>query len=367
MLDQRCEKLAELIVVYSLDVKPGQRVLISANTEAKPLVLALQKQILLAKASPFFVMQFPEMEEQKYRYASDEVLGTMQPIEEFAMNQADAFILIQSDRNASSNSGVPAERMGLGLKSMMSVRNIMVKRAYEGKLKWTAVFFPTSGYAQQAGMSTLDFEDMVFEACMPDPTDPIGYWKGLEARQDRMIESLMGADKVQILAEETDLTFSIKGRKFINACCKNNVPDGEIYTAPIEDSVSGRIFFPDAVSYRGTEVKGVRLWFENGQVIKATAEKNEEFLLKMLEIDPVARSIGEFAFGTNDGIHRMIGQILLDEKIGGTVHIALGNGYPATGSKNRSLLHWDFILDVRRGGKVLVDGRVVLENGKYTI
>ena len=235
------------------------------------------------------------------------------------------------------------------------------------KTRWVIFAYPTEAYAQEAEMSLQEFEDFAYKACLPDLVDPVGYWRNFEKQQARAVEWLNGKKRVHILGPDTDLHLSVEGRRFMNSCCRNNVPDGEIYTGPVEDSANGHVSFSYPVIYNGHEISGVRLWFENGRVIRAEASKNESYLLSALETDPGARYLGEFAIGTNDNINRFTGQILFDEKIGGSFHLALGNSYPQTGGVNKSAIHWDMICDLRQGGSITVDDELFYSNGKFVV
>jgi len=197
--------------------------------------------------------------------------------------------------------------------------------------------------------------------------DPVGYWRRFSARQDRIVAWLKGREQVHVVGLGTDLRLSIAGRPFINCDGRNNMPDGEIYTGPVEDSIEGHAYFSYPAIEGGREVVGVRLWFERGRVVKASAEKNEEYLLKILDTDQGSRRIGEFAIGTNEGITRATRQILFDEKINGSFHMALGAGYPETGSTNESAVHWDLVSDLCQGGEIRVDGELLHKNGQFVI
>jgi len=216
-------------------------------------------------------------------------------------------------------------------------------------------------------MSLDEYEDFVYGACMPDIDDPIGYWRRFSAWQEKIIKWLSSRKNIRVTARDTDLKLSVEGRKFINCDAHYNVPDGEVFTGPVEDSIEGHVYFSYPAIYDGREVTGVRLWFEKGKVVKATAEKNEEYLLKQLDVDNGSRYIGEFAIGTNEGINRFTREILFDEKIGGSFHMALGAGYPETGSKNESAIHWDMVCDLRDGGRIWADDDLLYENGKFVI
>jgi aminopeptidase len=243
----------------------------------------------------------------------------------------------------------------------------LVQRMADRSIRAVGTLFPTQGYAQDAEMSLEEYEDFVYRACLPDEQDPIGYWKSLSERQQRIIQWLDGKRRIEVTGPDTNLSVEILGRKFVNCDAHVNVPDGEIYTGPIEDSANGYVTFSYPAIISGREVSGIRLWFEHGRVVKAAAEKNEDYLLKMIHTDEGSRRIGEFAIGTNTRINRFTGQILFDEKIGGSFHLALGFGFPETGSTNESSIHWDLICDLRKNGKIAVDGHLIYENGDFVI
>jgi aminopeptidase len=252
-------------------------------------------------------------------------------------------------------------------KARSEIMKTFLQRAAKGEMRWTYAMFPTNAYAQDAEMGLAEYEDFVYNACLGDVNDPIGYWKRFSATQQKIVDWLKGKKRVRITAPETDLRFSIEGRTFINCSGHENMPDGEVFTGPVENSMNGQVYFSYPTIENGREVTGVRLWFENGRVVKATADKNEDFLIKTLDTDEGARRVGEFAFGTNKGITRFTRQILFDEKIGGSFHMALGASYPETGGINESAIHWDMICDMRQGGKVTVDGELLYQNGNFVI
>ena len=251
--------------------------------------------------------------------------------------------------------------------SRTDIMKTFLQRAARGEMRWTYALFPTNAYAQDAEMSLGEYEDFVYNACLGDINDPVGYWRQFSAWQQKIVDWFEGKKEVHITAPETDLYLSVEGRTFINCNGHENIPDGEVFTSPVEDSINGHVFFSYPSIENGREVSGIRLWFENGHVVKATAEKNEKFLLETLDTDEGARRVGEFAFGTNRGINRFTRQILFDEKINGSFHLALGAAYPETGGQNESAIHWDMICDMRQGGKVEVDGQLIYQNGKFLI
>lgn len=367
MKDTRVEKLADMLVNYSVSVKPGDKVLISAPSTAAPLIGEVYKKILQAGGLPMTWLGQPDLSEILYTYASDEQLQYIPEPYKVFVETFDVEISMIADENTKALTNIDPQRMALRRKAWSDINHRYLERAANNDLRWTLTLFPTHAHAQDAEMSLSEYEDFVFNACMPDINDPVSYWKRVYAQQEKVIEWLKDKKEVHITAPETDLRLNIGGRKFINCACKENVPDGEIFTGPVEDSVEGHVYFSYPSIYGGRQVDGVRLWFEKGKVVKATAEKNEDFLLKTIDTDEGSRYVGEFAIGTNEGINRFTGEILFDEKIGGSFHMALGEGYPESGSKNVSGLHWDMICDLRKGGQITVDGQLLYKDGKFAI
>jgi aminopeptidase len=240
-----------------------------------------------------------------------------------------------------------------------------MERISKGEIKWCGTIFPTDAFAQDADMSLSDYSDYFFNACGVKDDNYIEYWKKMSVEQQEMIEFLKGKRHVRIRGRDTDLSFSIEGRKFINCDGRENMPDGEIFTSPVEDSAEGEIRFSYPVCEGGREIDDIRLSFKEGRVVQASAEKNEDYLLEMLDSDEGARRVGEFGIGNNPGIDRFTKVILFDEKIRGTIHIALGLSLPETGGLNKSAIHWDMICDLRRGGEVVIDGEPFCKDGEF--
>jgi aminopeptidase len=239
------------------------------------------------------------------------------------------------------------------------------QRTAAGEHRWVASRYPTHALAQAAEMSLTAFEDFLYRATYADTEDPVARWQAFHDRQAILIDQLTGKSNVIVKGPEVDLTFSIENRCFKNSSGHHNMPDGEIYTGPVEDSVNGWVRFSYPVIYGGHEVVGAELHFENGRAVKATADKGEEFLNSMLDSDPGARYVGEFAIGTNWEIQKPTRNMLFDEKIGGTIHMAMGAGYPETGSVNNSAIHWDMLCDMRDGGQIFVDGELFYDSGEF--
>lgn len=367
MTDPRVEKLADVLVDYSVAVQPGDKVLIEGDTPASPLLRAVYARVLQAGGLPLVVASLPGTDELLFRYASDEQLQHVPPPLQLALETYDVSIGIMGTINTKVLSGVDPSRMVLRNQAWTELMKIFMQRSASGELRWVTTLFPTNAYAQDAEMSLSEYEDFVYGACMPDTDDPVGYWQRFSAWQQEIVDWLAGKERVHVLGPETDLRLSIAGRTFVNSDGRHNMPSGEVFTGPVEDSVEGHVHFSYPAIHQGREVTGVQLWFEHGRVVKASAEKNEDFLLQTLDTDAGARYVGEFAIGTNEGISRFTRQILFDEKISGSFHMAIGAGYPETGSQNESAIHWDMICDLRDGGEIWVDDELLYENGRFVI
>ena len=367
MADLRIEKLAQTIVDYSVAVRQGDRVLIQGGTIAEPLIKELYTRILQAGGHPFLMLSFPGTDELFFKYASDDQLKHVPKPLELIYETYDVRIALLAETNTKALSNVEPDRLVTQRRARTELMRTFMRRSAAKELRWNVAPFPTNASAQDADMSLIEYEDFVYGACLPDMADPVGYWKKFSARQDKIVAWLKGKREVHLKGPDTDLHLSIAGRPFENCDGHFNMPDGEIFTGPVEDSINGHVFFSYPAIYGGREVTGVRLWFEQGKVVRATADKNEEYLLKTLDTDAGSRFVGEFAIGTNEGITKFTREILFDEKISGSFHMALGAGYPETGSKNESAIHWDMICDLRDGGEIRVDNELLYRNGKFII
>jgi aminopeptidase len=367
MNDPRVDKLADMLVNYSVGIKPGHKAMIEGNELAKPLVTAIYKKVLQAGGLPYLILTFTGIEEVFYSVASDAQLQYVSDPLKLIVDTFDADFYIQSDANTKRLTSFDPERILKYRKGRQPMMDHYYERAGRGEMHWVYTLFPTEGHAQDAEMSLEEYTDFVFNACMPDQKDPVAYWKRIAAEQDKIIAWLKGKKQVHVVGPETDLTLSIEGRPFINCASHINVPDGEIFCGPVENSMNGHVYFSYPAIYLGREVTGVRLWFENGKVVKATADKNEDYLLATLDSDAGSRYVGEFAIGTNEGIRKFTGNILFDEKIGGSFHMALGASYPESGGVNKSAIHWDMICDLRKGGEITVDGTTLYKNGRFAL
>lgn len=368
-MDPRIGRLADVLVNYSMQPEPGELVALQGSPLAGPLILALVERVLAAGAYPLPVVSLPGVDELLLKHGNDDQLSYVTPVQRAVIEESGSSLSIISEPNTRRLSGVDPARQRLVSVARKDLMQRFMERSAEGELDWCVTLFPTEAHAQDADMSLTDFSDFVHRACHVDEPDddPVAFWQEASKEQQRLIDWLTPKAEVEIVGPDTELRFSVAGRCWENADGRKNFPDGEIFTAPIEDSVEGTIRYSYPAITGGREVEDIRLWFEGGRVVKATAGRNDEFLQQMLDSDEGARRIGEFAFGTNFGIDRFTRNILFDEKIGGTIHIALGSGYPETGSTNQSAIHWDMICDLRDGGRVTVDGQPFLVDGKYVV
>lgn len=370
MSDLRVQKYAKILVEHSARVAPGDRILIEGTTAAEPLLRELFSQILERGGIPHPMVYLPGMmpfsqDDLYLKYARDTQLDVTPTFLKLAYDQFEGRIRVHSSTNTRGATNIDPTKVQRRNKALSPITEAQMRRGAEGKFKWVTTLYPTYAYAQDAGMSLEDYEDFVFTAVHAEEDDPIAYWQQSGTEQQKAIDFLANKQQVVLRGPNVDLTLSIKGRTFINSIGHFNMPDGEIFTGPVEDSANGWVKFTYPAINSGVAVEGAELTFNKGRVETAKAEKNQDYLLKMLELDEGSRYLGEFAIGTNKDITRFTGNILFDEKIGGSFHMALGAGYPETGSKNKSAIHWDLICDLRNDSEILVDGDPFYKNGKF--
>ncbi len=367
MQDIRLTRWAKTLVAYSLYVKQGETVAIQATPEALPLLEAVYRELLLAGAHPLPMISIESLEEILLREGNDAQLTWASPLQNAVAEHIDARLHILSSNNTKALSNIDPARAALRRQGSRAVSQQARQREQQGNFRWSLTLYPTMAYAQDSHMSLHEFEEFVFDVCFLNDPDPIARWRALSVQQQRYVDWLKGHKRVHILGEGTDLTLSIEERIFINSDGKRNFPSGEFFTGPVEDSANGTIYYAVPSTYDGRAVEGVRLVFRDGKVTEATARQGQEYLLQMLELDEGARYLGEFAFGNNMRITRGTQNILFDEKMGGTVHLALGSSYPETGGLNHSALHWDMICDLRTHGEVWIDDTLFLKDGKIVV
>jgi aminopeptidase len=353
------DAFARVLAGYCLDAQPGQQVVVRAGAAAAPLVLAVQRELLEREAWPLLRVELPGADEGFWAAARDRHLDGFAPAELAEAEATDASLAIMAPENTNALAGIDPARMARAARARAPIREAALRR------RWSLTYWPTPASAQQAGMGTGEFATFVERAVFLDREDPVAAWGELRAFQAELIERLAPAEEIRIQAEGTDLRLRVAGRTWINSDGRRNMPSGEVFTGPHETSAEGRIRFTVPSSPRGVVVEGVELELREGEVVAARAERGDGYLQATLETDAGARRLGELGIGTNFGIDRPVGAILFDEKIGGTVHLALGRSYPETGGTNESAVHWDLICDLRRGGRLSADGADVMVDGEF--
>ena len=365
MVDSRVEKLAKLCVHYSVAVKPKEKVVIQGSELALPLINGIFRECLLSDAYPYVK---PELDVAYtfYKHAKEHQLRFVSPFEKFMDENMDVQIRIECQPNPKRLTSIDPSKIQLRRASGRESSEILTKRGLEGKFRSVILPYPINAQAQEAAVSLEEYEDFVYQSCLVDKEDPVAEWKKIHEQQEKVCHFLNQIDEMHALGEDTDLTFSVKGRKWINCSGKENMPDGEVFTSPIEDSANGVVRFTLPGIFSGREVEDIKLTFKDGKVVEASASKGNEFLQSILRIEGADR-IGEAAIGTNYEITRFTKNMLFDEKIGGTIHIALGTSFPESGGLNESAIHWDILKDMKKDGEIYADGKLFYKNGKFVI
>ena len=351
------EQHALLLTDYCLAVQPGERVLVQTTTLALPLVEAMHRLLLERGATPIIRLEYPSQLDDFYRLAPEHLLDATEPLLLAEVESIQASVRIMTP--SAPVAGLDPQRAARHRKALAPIARARAQR------RWNLTLYPTEFGAEAANMTLPEYQRFVSGAMFLDFPDPVAKWAEVRALQATLLERLERADEVRIVGPETDLRLNIGGRSWVNSDGKRNMPSGEVFTGPIETSANGQILFDIPTIYGGASVRGVRLTFKDGVVTQATADEGEDALLAALDTDGGSRILGELGIGSNAGIQAPTQNILFDEKIGGTVHLALGNGYPETGGTNVSALHWDLIKDLRGGGQILLDGEVFQSDGQF--
>ncbi|MFA5478908.1 MAG: aminopeptidase [Candidatus Muiribacteriota bacterium] len=353
-MDERVKKLADILVNYSCNIKAGEKILIAGDTEAKPLMIECYREALKRKAHPLIRVDFLETKKILFDEGDDNQIEYKDNIRKYTFENIDALINIYAPSNLKMLTSVNPDKQVKFSKANKECVDIIMKK------KWVGVNYPTNALAQEAGMSLEEYENFVYGATNID-------WEKTKSSMAEIKKIFDSGSKIRILGKDTDLTFSIEGREGTMCCGENNMPDGELFYAPVENSANGEIYYEFPAITNGREVEGVRLKFKDGKVVEAKAKKNEEFLIAMLDTDEGSRFIGEFGIGLNYGIDRFTKDILFDEKIGGTIHLAVGQAYEESGGTNESAVHWDMVKDLRSHGQIFIDDKLVQQNGKFLV
>jgi aminopeptidase len=369
MRDQRLSKLADVLVHYSTRVKAGDLVGISADPVAFPLVEAVYESVLAAGGHPFWHMRSESLIESLLLNGSEEQLRFLSPLEMARVETIDVHIGFWAETNTKALGRIDPARIAARRLGSQPMSKRFLERAAKGELRWVGTMYPTAASAQDAEMSLAQYEQFVFSAGLLHLPDPVSAWQQIHDRQERVREFLQGRKSVHFRVppgdghDGTDLEVHVEGSTWINCAGHENFPDGEVFTGP--QNATGYVNFSFPAVYNGREVEGVRLVFRDGRVVDASARKNEDFLLAMLDQDTGARTMGEIAIGTNYSIQEFSRNTLFDEKIGGTFHAACGAGYPESGNCNESALHWDMVCDLRKGGTIAADGEIFHRDGRF--
>ncbi|KPJ50615.1 peptidase M29 [candidate division TA06 bacterium DG_26] len=367
MVEQALSKFARVLLQYSLQLKKGDLFIIYGESVSTPLVVEAYRQALGLGAHPHVRIKPNGLDEIYFKEASSAQLTFVSEFERLEAERPDSMLYIWGTENTRALENISPKRISLSDGARRELFTRRLERIASGELRWCGTQYPTQADAQEAEMSLGEYSEFVFKSCLLHKRNPILEWKKLSARQEKLIESLRKYKEIRVVARDTDLKMSVEGRKWINCDGKENFPDGEIFTSPIEDSAEGTILFTFPAVHRKREAREVRLRFKSGKVVEARAAKGEDYLRSMLDMDEGARRIGEFSFGTNYNVQRFTRNTLFDEKIGGTIHIALGASLPESGGQNVSALHWDMVCDLRQHGEVYGNGNLIHKRGKFLI
>ncbi len=358
-IDPRIRNHARVLVHYSVGAKAREVVTVDGPTGAEPLMVAIHEELLRAGAYPAIRLVPEACAGNLFKHGKPHHFDSVSPLDQASVRHVDGLIRIMAASNTRNLADADPKQQARLSQATRSLRQTLLKK------KWVLTLHPTDAYAQDADMSRDQFADFVYAALRANEADPVRAWKDVAQKQARLIRQLKNADTIRIVGPDTDLRLSVKDRTFINSCGRHNLPCGEIFTGPQETSAEGYIRYDYPVVHAGREIDGIRLVFKQGRVVEASAEKNDAFLQQMLAMDPGAKRLGELGIGTHYGIKQFIKNILFDEKIGGTIHLALGQSYAETGGRNRSALHWDMIKDLRQGGAIYVDGKKFQVDGQF--
>ncbi|MCW8966203.1 MAG: aminopeptidase [Candidatus Pacearchaeota archaeon] len=356
-IDMRTRKLAQQTIKHSVFVKPGEKVVISGGSEAIPFICELYKAVILAKAHPIVRIHLPDISDFFYKHANKEQIERFpKELMELAKT-ADKWIGIQSDTNTKELTNCNSKKITARRKVVHTISEYVCNE--KDKIRRCTIIYPVHALAQDAEMSLNEYENFVYNACLQD-------WKKLEKQMKKILSKFKKNSKVHLIGNGINLKFKVHGEKGVYDNGEENMPGGEIFMAPIRESLNGWIKFDYPAIESGKEVTDILLKFENGKVVESSASKNEDFLKEMLSTDENASYVGEFGIGCNPKITKFTKNLLFDEKIGGTIHLALGAAYKENGGGNDSAIHWDIVKDMKNA-KIVVDGKIIQENGKWKL
>ncbi|MFA9397879.1 MAG: aminopeptidase [Clostridiaceae bacterium] len=365
MSDIRLNKLAKLLVNYSTKIKKGDFVFVSCEDVASPFMTEIVKEATIAGAHVETILTSQSVSEAKIKNSSDSQLMEENYIFKYALEKADVWISAWGTRNTKYMSNIDSTKIKNSMIGQKSWRKVYSSKMGNGSLRWVGTQYPTYADAQEASMSLSEYEDFVYSAGLLDKENPVDLWNEISLNQEKWVKYLDSKKELHIISKDTDIKVETEGRKWINCDGRVNFPDGEIFTSPINSGINGYISFSFPGIYAGKEIEDIKLVVEKGKVIKATAKKGEDLLLELLKTDDGSSYFGEVAIGTNYGIDRFTKNMLFDEKIGGTIHMAIGDSMPEAGGINKSVIHWDMLCDMKNEGKIYADGELFYEKGKF--
>ncbi len=367
MFEDFAPKLAAVLTDYSAPIQKGEIGLIRTTTAAQLMIEALAEAILRRGGHPIITAESPNTENLLLKLGDEDQIGFLNPLHMTAIEKADVMYSIIAPFNTKHGTRVDPAKQARRQEAYRSLWAVYHQRVGAQELRWNVALWPTEAAAQEAEMSLLDYTEFVYRACALDQADPVAYWQEFQAQQERLVGWLKGKKRAEVKGPGIDITFEFAGRPWASAHGNVNMPDGEIYCAPLDESVNGRVAFSFPTVYAGREVNGVQLTFKDGLVIEDNAAKGEDFLRSRLGLDAGARRLGEFAIGNNPFIQQFTGETLFDEKIGGTIHMALGNAYTDVEGTNQSAIHWDMVHGMRDGGEIWIDGELFYRSGEFMV
>jgi aminopeptidase len=368
MYDDMAIKLAKIMTEYSAPVKKGDVVVILSSEHTAPVVRALYEAVLRKGGHPLAIGSgVSGLGDLFFELADEDQLQFQDPVFRTVADEVNVLYSIWSRTNTKSMSRVDPQKLAMQQIANKPIRDRLNERERAGEYEWCILPWPALGDAQEAEMSLLAYTKFIYEACALHLDDPLSHWQAVRERQLKLVEYLDDKSEAVIKGPGIEMSLSLEGRSWVSAHGERNFPDGEIFTGPVENSVNGYVEFNMPSVYMGREVRGVRLVYKDGKIVEASAEKGEAFLLSQLDTDEGARRMGEFAIGTNTGIQEVTGSTLFDEKIGGTIHMAVGLSLPNTGGENESVVHWDMVHDMKDGGEIYVDGELFYQAGEFKV
>ncbi len=359
-------KYANLLVDYCLDIQAGEKLYVKTSTAGEPLLKEVYRAALKKGAIVEYDLVFSEEARIRLHHSEEEQLKHVPILSAHAMEHFDAYLVIRAPHNLLENHANDSAKIKIRNKSLKPYSEMYTRRTAEGSLKRSLCQYPTQASAQMAGMSLEEYTYFVFNACRLFDENPQASWLKVREEQQRFVDHLDAVDEVRYVGHKTDIRFSVKGRKWMNSDGRTNMPSGEVFSGPVEDSVNGEVYFSYPSVFMSKAVEGIHLKVENGQVMEWTAEIGQDVLDEVFKV-PGARYFGEVAIGTNYNIQKPTKNILFDEKIGGTIHMAVGQSYLQTGGLNKSDIHWDMITDMTNGGQIYTDGQLIYKDGKFLI